>query len=176
MEANFSYIWDKAYLPTVLVEDNGQHWIGRVAWLAKVYNLWVDWADNPLKKAVAMHWWWMTAMWSSGTSFQFISPEQFTPNPVIIVPPQWITIERILIWKWYVRRVQEILEHIIKRNTTKNITPCLWALVHRDKIQEVRQHIERAWYTEIGFQGWCHVFVHKSTQSVEQILVNSLWM
>lgn len=174
MKASFTCIGDQAKLPRTLSDDDGL-WIGD-SWCDRTYDLRQGCSNwNPLAKSPAMVWWNMKHAKADAT-FDIISPKKFTESPAIIVPPQWISLERSLANKWYVRRVQTILEFITANNSRDGKLACLWALVHEGKIETVRHHIERAWYTEIGFQWWCHVFVHSTTQSVEQILLDSLWI
>jgi hypothetical protein len=175
MKATFSKISNQAKFPRSLDYDNDL-WHGTNNWSDRVYEL-RKWCSNwnPLSRSPAMVWWNMKHTWVDAT-FDIVSPEQFLEHPAIIVPPQWISLERSLASKWYVQKIQAILEFITKSNSGDGKLACLWALVHQDKIQEVRIHIERAWYKEIGFQWWCHVFVHSTTKSVEQILLNSLWI
>jgi hypothetical protein len=177
MNASFISIGQRARLPWKLLDnEHDELWTGRDGWYDRAYELRNWWINGtPLKDAPWMVWWDMNNT-VADASFHILTPENFSENPAIIVPPQWISLNRNLEGRWHVKRVQAILEFIAENNSYWKQEACLGALIHERKIREIRSHIERAWYSELWMKWECYVFVHRSTLSVEQILANTLKM
>ena len=96
--------------------------------------------------------------------FQFMSPEDFWKNPVIILPPQWISLKPWNEGKGYVIQVQNILNSTISSNTSIVCSPCLAAMVSIEKARQwIGKALTGAWYQEIWQSKGHLVYVHEIT-------------